>query len=124
MTNFSQVMHDWRRMCNKMDEGYEVEACLHCPLTLADATKRGCDAIYTNWAADVDWDKIASIVEEWAAKNPEPVYPTWYEYVWSQLTKKEPISDHDLATWMENNRIPADIAEKLGLKPKERKNDV
>ena len=63
--------------------------------------------------------QLEEIVMQWAAEHPEPVYPTWYEYVWSQLAKKEPISDHDLATWMENNRIPADIAQKLGIEPKE-----
>lgn len=124
MMNFSQVMHDWRRMCNTLDKIHGEEACSYCPIFHTDTIAGCCDAIYEDLAANIDWDKIASIVETWAAKNPEPVYPTWYEYVWSQLTKKEPISDHDLATWMENNRIPADIAEKLGLKPKERKSDV
>ena len=122
MTNFSQIMRDWRRMCNKMDEGYEVEACLHCPLTLADVTKSGCDAIYTDWAADVDWDKIASVVEAWAKENPEPIYPTWEMYLAERMTADmqdgKTHNPQSVEEYMRQTSIPADIAEKLGLEPK------
>ena len=49
----------------------------------------------------------------------EPVYPTWFEFVWCQLAHRVPQSDGDLVAWMDNNHIPADIAQKLGLEPKE-----
>ena len=50
-------------------------------------------------------------VMDWAAENPEPQYPTWYEY----LTDMYPVA------WnmIKDKPIPADIAQKLGIEPEE-----
>lgn len=68
--------------------------------------------------ADTDWDKIADVVEKWAKEHTEPQYPTWMK--WLAL---EGVTDacgfH--FQYKAYQPIPADIAEKLGLKPKEAK---
>lgn len=133
MSDFTKTMKDWKRMCDKMDKDYGTDACCtHCPLSLEGVVIDGCDAIYTHWAANADWDKVASIIEEWAAENPEPVYPTWAEWliehglteyqgnVFNDYRKDGPFVTKIDAVLSKAayKPIPADIAEKLGLKPK------
>ena len=72
---------------------------------------------------------IANIEEhvmQWAARNPEPVYPTWGEFFvkhgglaerWENATN--PAWEANMAIGMFRAPIPASIAEKLGLEPKE-----
>ena len=124
MTNFSQVMRDWHRMCDKMDKIHGDEACSHCPICQTDAAKYGCDAIYTEWAANVDWDKVASIVEAWAAKNPEPAYPTFREWLIDIGVISDMYTHSVIADKIATTHIPPDIAEKLGLEPKGGNSDV
>lgn len=56
----------------------------------------------------------------WAAEHPEPVYPTWYEWL-----KDNGLTFHDAeSSWIGfteriHHPIPADIAQKLGLEQKE-----
>jgi hypothetical protein len=52
-----------------------------------------------------------TMVLPWAAEHKEPVYPSWYEY----LTDMYP------AAWdmIKDKPIPADIAQKLGVKPED-----
>ena len=53
-------------------------------------------------------------VMSWAAEHPEPVYPTWREW----LSEQGVLSAGGL--WEKAfEPIPADIAEKLGIQPKE-----
>jgi hypothetical protein len=57
------------------------------------------------------------VIAKWAAENPEPVYPTWVE--WLAANKViVPIELWD-AFKVSSQPIPADIAEKLGIEPKE-----
>lgn len=138
MTHFSQVMHDWKRMCDKMDKTHGEEACSYCPIFHTDTIAGCCDAIYEDLAANIDWDKVASIVEAWATEHPEPVYPTWAEWLIEQgLAEHKTVFSHeyhadalyvtDFDTALNkavHKPIPANIAEKLGLKPKEGENNV
>lgn len=123
MSEFTDVMRQARRMCKAQED------CESCPLW--NAAKFFCriDTAYYS-----DDSAIESIVMQWAAKHPERVYPTWRE--WQDSTFKDAhISirpcefgsrnrfDCDKKTCCECKRepIPADIAEKLGIKPKEAK---
>lgn len=70
---------------------------------------------------------------QWAAEHPEPVYPTWDE--WQNSVFPDAEIDITPCTFGSRDRlncffekkcstcneqqIPADIAEKLGIKPKE-----
>lgn len=106
MAEFQEVVRQYNRLCKEMD-------CMsNCPI------RTEYDAYGSCWAEGMfDPERFEQIVMQWAAAHPEPVYPTWYDYVWSQLAKREPISDHDLATWMSEHRISVEIAERLELEP-------
>lgn len=66
---------------------------------------------------------IEKTVMAWAAENPEPVYPTWSEYLHTQVkshTVLRGFPDPDcVLDDLLHTSISADIAQKLGLKPKE-----
>lgn len=120
MAEFSVVMKHAKRMCKEF--GNDCTGCgladSHCPL----------GPIPENM--DADFAHIERIVMDWAEKHPEPRYPTWAEWQKANF----PNALHDIcpnyfmpkkplgtcATPCErcrNTPIPADIAEKLGVKP-------
>ena len=106
MADFVQTMKDWRRMCMAMEKLRPDDSCCGCPLE-----GYGCPAIYEEDSSHVDYADVEKNVTAWAAEHPEPKYSTWMEYlftiydtVWPQIATME---------------IPADIAQKLGLQPKE-----
>lgn len=99
MAEFATVMHEMQRMCKAFIDANE---CQNCPLI----NNPVCGS-----PVDMDGKDIAKAEADtmaWAAKHPEPKYPTWGAW----LTEKY--------GW--NNAygtpIPADIAEKLGIEPK------
>ena len=71
------------------------------------------------------------IVMDWAAENPEPRYPTWKEWQDTNFPNNDALmrpcifeSEEYFECKLEidcekcmNKPIPADIAEKLGIKP-------
>ena len=63
---------------------------------------------------------FANAVMTWAAENPEPVYPTWGEWLMSigVINGVHPYGAID-ALGNLKQPIPADIAQKLGIEPKE-----
>ena len=82
----------------------------------------------------MDCEEVERRVMQWAAKHAEPVYPTWSEWQNSVF----PDAEIDIIPCIFGSRdrfncekkqcyqciaepIPADIAEKLGIKPKEAK---
>ena len=64
--------------------------------------------------------EFAANVMQWAAEHPEPVYPTLKEWLKSAGFVTTFSVDCGEAIHVEWDKpIPADIAEKLGLQPKE-----
>lgn len=122
ITSFAQIMHDWQRMCKYFDEHYSEDCCHICPI-------QNCGAI---WEMDdaTDWGEIEKIVNTWAAKYPEPIYPTWCEYLKEKgliAPKNIYFSDEngveikkleDGLTEKANQPIPAVIAAALRLEPR------
>lgn len=118
---FKKAMTIIRRMCNNGEAN-----CDKCPLFLS----HNCSV--RPWA-DSDAVRVEGILEKWAKEHPEPVYPTWREFLTSigvipkvtiaatEKTQFDVSGDWAEAYALTQNRIPADIAEKLGLKPKEAK---
>lgn len=104
MTDFVQTMKDWRRMCKAQDDGTNRDVCATCPM---GGIRDSCVAIYEG---DMDYEHVEGVVTRWAKAHPEPVYPTWREYI-EDLT-------HILMIDVIDDPIPADIAEKLGIEPK------
>lgn len=117
MADFVQTMKDWKRMCNAMGQEDEYNACEKCGLKVF-----GCRAIYEKECNDVDWNRVEKVVTAWAAEHPEPIYPTWVEYLVGigvipheiRLETADALMDTHLL-----KPIRADIAQKLGIEPKE-----
>lgn len=107
MADFVQMMKDWRRMCEHYNR------CVDCPMS----EKQKCISPYHNeWK--MDFSIAEAMIKEWAAEHPEPVYETWLEFIKRYETGK-PKSDDDFIYWMAITPIPAEIAQKLGIQPKE-----
>lgn len=112
MAEFQDVMKQFDRMCNAH------AGCIDCPLHRPhDRLYRVSDectvATFINKP-----DYIEHIVLEWAEKHPEPVYETWLEFI-KRFETGMPKSDKDFIYWMGTTPIPADVAQKLKIKPKE-----
>lgn len=102
MAEFQEVMRQWKRMCDAYTTDDAASCCKGCPMS-----GRGCGAIYESGNADPD--VIERETMSWAAEHPV-VYPTWENW----LTTLGVQSFNELS-----KPIPADIAEKLGIEPKE-----
>lgn len=106
--SFQEVMRQWvraRKATKCRDEENSVLAVY--PLEAYDDTL----------IADIE-----KHVMQWAAENPEPVYPSWYAWLANmnvvpiELLPDQAVMVTDIGLL---KKIPADIAEKLGIEPKE-----
>lgn len=120
MAEFQEVMRQARRMC-----GAHLD-CDNCSMRDVIGTA-GCPFL----EAYIDRAKqIERIVMDWAATNPEPRYPSWKEWQDANFPKADvkvspcayetgkyfKCATHDCDS-CRDQPIPADIAEKLGIKP-------
>lgn len=119
-------LKNWKRMCNSMTE---MDGCEDCPIV-----KNTHGARCGDMPCEMhDVESIVREVEKWAAENPEQVYPTWIEWLKSMgvvpymmglvVTRGADNGHfhdgHVNITAKALEAIPADIAEKLGIEPKE-----
>lgn len=115
MSDFVQTMMDWRRMCR------ETMRCYKCPMYEKGELHTLCSE--GGMASIENPDVAEQVVTKWAQEHPEPVYPTWADYITKFMIHDVYIGKlTDLQTVLEyalRSRIPADIAQKLGLQPKE-----
>lgn len=114
MAEFSEVMKQFKRSC---PDG-QCSSATDCAMYPASNTGQ-CRKIAFERPAEFE-----RRVMEWAEKHPEPVYPTWVE--WMRHTKLLVMDHHgpfteEVLGSKAYQDIPADIAEKLGIKPKERR---
>lgn len=121
MAEFKEVMKQAARMCRAHEE------CEECPVNMiADMVPSGC-----LFGSGIDAEYIEEKIMDWAAEHPELRYPSWHE-AWKQLFPDGQGSpcptDYGMKyepEWCGSNDckkckgrpIPADIAEKLGIKP-------
>ena len=124
MAQFSEVMRQAKRMCESFSDG-----CSECPIGDANVLECG-----TTVTSGMDCEEVERRVMQWAAEHPEPVYPTWREWQKSMFPDGHKHitpcifgSRDRFKCWGKTcyvcmeQQIPADIAEKLGIKPKEAK---
>lgn len=107
MAEFADVMRQWVRVRKATASSAEENVLSVYPLEEYD------DALI----ADIEKN-----VMQWAAEHPEPVYPTWYEYlekVFDPEVTKYPDDAEAFFYAACTNRIKADTAQKLGIEPKE-----
>lgn len=124
MAQFTEVMRQALRMCKTQED------CGSCPI--GDADELECGITVTS---EMDCEEVERRVMQWAQEHPETVYPTWDE--WQNSVFPDAEIDITPCTFGSRDRlncflekkcstckeqqIPADIAEKLGIKPKEAK---
>lgn len=106
MAEFSEVVRQYIRMCR-------LSACDEC--VLRDMDGRSCSVL-----THVNPEEFERRVMEWANTHPEPVYPTWAEWLIGVgvLERTRLAYGGCDITSKVLEPIPANIAEKLGIKPK------
>lgn len=113
MAEFQEVMKQWRRRCEACEKNENVKCYINGYL---------CEA-FCKMQKHIDPKSVEQEIMSWAAENPEPVYPTWAEYISEQIIhdmcKGEISGPETVLTYAMYKPIPADIAEKLGIEPKE-----
>ena len=117
MADFVQTMKDWRRMCKhysdeSMKDGQHSCADM-CPLGHNTACCMIDDAL------DSDIEDMANAIAQWVEEHPEPVYPTWGEYLKKVISHPSGGTTLSFALYAMQQPVRADIAEKLGVEPKE-----
>ena len=120
MAEFQEVMRQWRRFC---------ESHNHCGECEFDG-KGICGEAHLT---DIPYADIELRIMSWAVEHPEPVYPTWLEWlqemgvmtdIHDRLNNYKQVMEvcgkplYSIPTTKVFCHIPADIAEKLGLQPK------
>ncbi len=104
MAEFQDVMRQWVRARKATASSCEENVLSVYPLETYD------DALI----ADIERN-----VMQWAADHPEPVYPTWWSWLINEGVIEKGSTYTGAFDQLKTKSIPADIAEKLGLKPKE-----
>jgi hypothetical protein len=112
MAEYVEVCRQHDRMCARF------EKCYDCPLhkkvvwCIKKIGERG-------YIRRENAEKAEKVIMEWAAENPEPTYPTWAE--WFLRTCQVGLTGDGRNDWngLLFSHIPAEIAQKLGVEPKE-----
>jgi hypothetical protein len=126
MAEFTEVIKQAKRICNIY--GTDEVQYKGCPLN----SHNGC-IFYDGFECDDTYFiKIEKYVMDWAKENPEIVYPSW-EDAWKQIfpngidtpcpSEYDAKYGHDCLKLSclncKRRSIPAEVAEKLGIRPKE-----
>lgn len=129
MAEFVQTMKDWRRMCNACQTEKDIRGVCGCfpagnyeicaMKSIDKEADLACDNLY--------FERLEKMITAWAAEHPEPVYPSWGEWLAEQGIVKLVNSERYDEDYQKvlvlldsvENPIPADIAKKLGIEPKE-----
>ena len=112
MAEFQELIKQFNRMCWHYHQ--KCECPMACPM----------DGVNISQCRKIAFEKpkaTEQTVMGWAKSHKEPVYPTWREWLLS-VGVISPGVAKDM--WFDYNGrfnapIPADIAQKLGLQPKE-----
>lgn len=112
MAEFQDVMRQWGRYCKGYTENHNDD-CSGCPFEINGS----CNSYAKDNAQYAE--QIEKHIMAWAAEHPEPVYPTWGE--WLQEIGVAEVGSGMLSIHpaTAEQPIPADIAQKLGIEPKE-----
>lgn len=121
MAEFVEVMRKIERMCRE-------SGCVECPFSSC----KNCKEVYCNGFMKEYPEEAEKLVEQWNSEHPEPLYPTWEQWQKKMFTENEEnVSPCQFVACRKHgsrvcdpfecikHRIPADIAEKLGINPGE-----
>lgn len=133
MAEFIEVMRQARRMCSS----FGGECSDKCPLNCAIQVETDCYrdlCICVAGGLEEAYKLIEERVMQWAKEHPAPVYPSWNEWHGknfpdayydgkricpSILGGGESCDSENDCDKCRDRPIPADIAAKLGIEPKE-----
>lgn len=126
MSEFTEVMRQAERLCAANGGMCGANNCL---LDNGEACRLNIDL------DGEDYNELERIIMDWAAEHPEPVYPSWAEG-WRRLFPEadirrtlcpEVFGDKYKCDWCHDDNdscdeclerpMPAEVAEKLGIKP-------
>ena len=126
MAEFTEIMRQAKRLCAAHGGMCSMR---NCPLDSGEACRLNVDLDGENY------NELECIIMDWAAEHPEPVYPSW-EDGWKQLFPDadirrafcpEVFGDKYRCDWCHDDNdncdeclerpMPAEVAEKLGIKP-------
>lgn len=117
MAEFKDIVQGFNRMC----DSYNTPPCEGCPMDIHSIDRSDCMS-----RLFAKPDKYEGRVLKWIEKHPAPVYPTWLELAAQQGFKieegKQCTNEEQLLILLMasvNTPIPADIAQKLGIEPRE-----
>jgi len=106
MAEYGVVIKEARRMCWHYTQSGHHDKCPMYPACNASQCRK------IAFERPVDFEIRVMV---WAAEHPEPVYPTWTEY-FRMIGLFPAWSGHEI---LDHTPIPADIAKRLGVEPKE-----
>lgn len=109
---FVEVMRQWKRRCEHCDAKENVHCYVHGYTCSAFNKMKN----FTNFKS------VEEEIMKWAAENPEPQYPTWWEWLFSIGAVTRKVKPDVAATLIDTgllDHIHADMAKKLGIAPKE-----
>ena len=112
MAEFQETMKQWERLCQSRDN--IIDKCKECLL-------RDVICMYKPNEHCTKIREAEILINMWAARNPEHRYPTWYEWLSSIGVAEISQGMYTIDVCVAQSSIPADIAQKLGLEPKEGK---
>lgn len=133
MAEFTEIVKQAHRMCETYGP-HDNDCTTLCPLGEAHRPDGMKLCEYIGFTDLESAKEIEKRVLAWAAEHPEPVYPSWYEYqqqtfpghsrwicpmAFGVACSCKSVTSVQACTKCRNNPIPAEIAEKLGLRPKE-----
>ena len=116
MAEFSELVRIKKRLCIK----YKSSGCIGCPINFSMGNL--CGIISISRYSDNKFMELEEALLSWAAEHPEPVYPTWMEWLTDlgaipkAINWDEPLVEAVYDAIQEH--IPADIAQKFGIEPK------
>ena len=116
MAEFQDVMRQWQRMCKSMQEKN-----MSCKEDCLLGNNLTCGQL--EYASLKEINDAETVIMAWATKHPEPVYPTWWTYMCMIGVIPDMLGDKTLGEVtiesLMHAHIPADIAQKLDIEPKE-----
>ena len=113
MAEFQEVIQQKKRMC-------QSALCCKCDIYLMCGQELSkCSQFIFN-----NPKKAEETIMSWAEDHPEPVYPTWYEFMRENKIIPDVLEDcgdyyKTIGKWLVKATIKQDIAQKLGIEPKE-----
>jgi hypothetical protein len=118
MSEFQEVVRQMFRLHKACDVECLMDDGNRCPLFTIEGTPCG----WIHGGTEYQVKQMEEAVMAWAKEHPGPVYPTWGEW-FTRIglyhdTSSANINANDLVELL-FKRIPADIAQKLGIEPKE-----